>query len=357
MSCLWNSRWHLVWLWAILPSGSLAAAQQAGADGKPPSPRDEILAAFRQREESISLVEYRVREFPADENGKRVRSRRDFAEDYHIAFSQDGQRYFKGLSYDENNKLSHVSWWIEDGKKVHKISTYEGLPDAVIYIDVEDQVNTATEYQGTMNVFHWLAWPDGKPLSKLIESATKVESAAGGKVSVFVSRQRGDLDVQLDPSHGWLPESISIKHGDSIFTALTFRHEGGHWFPEGGLVTTEDPVGRPSVGFELVELKINEPSTLRLFEPLPPMEGVVVRDITIGGAIRSLPGGREAQEHLLNQYAARAIAEGVAKEPEPVPSRAIASQDPPHFPWGITVMGAGGLALLLAWRLATRRSV
>ena len=337
----------------LLGACTLGAHAQTDDPAPPSSPRDEILAAVRAAEKSVSLLEYRLVAFPAGADGKRVRSRNDYTLEIHAAFGPAGERYYKSLSYDGDRKLTNVTWSVDDGARAYEITTYDGLPDAIVAVEVRDRPDVAADAMRfpVMDTFLWLIWPEGWPLSKLIERAKSFERDPQGKVDLTAPRRRGQLDVRIDPASGWMPQRISINQGAPVISALSFRSLGGRWFPNRGTSTDPDPDAyNPYEGFELVDLKVNDPSTRELFRPPPPIEGVSVFDHKTR-RITSQPGGKPAYDRLMASYAAQA---GEVKQP--VPPEAIPSADPPGFPWGYTVMAAGAVTLVLAWRLAARRS-
>ncbi|MFO0957160.1 MAG: hypothetical protein U0800_06795 [Isosphaeraceae bacterium] len=330
---------------------SVLAPRSRAFDIDPPAIRKALEDSWR----AIRTLEVHGNEYAAESNGERATKNRLWTHTFDFHHAPGAKRALNIQYFRPDGQFDHGEDCREDGRKIYRLRPYQQHADVIDEMMVSAQTDTILSQRDMLNsLFVWCWTPAGRATHTLLGPDCRYESTRDGegRSLVRVTIPKENLTLDLDPSVGYAARHIRLGDGFQV-TATKFEQVGGVWLPMRGFCDhgrSRVPGSLHYEGFEVSQVRVNEPIPESTFTVAKPDAGVLIYDRTQGK--NRVQGGVAARtaRHKANPSLKEATGEPAKPSPTIPPIQAQGSVSP----WAIALFAASGLFLGGAWMLKSR---
>ena len=200
-----------------------------------------------------------------------------------------------------NGKRTVMESFHENGRKHFEIIKF-GETEIIDKIEISNQRNTSSKYQGSMNGLYWLMMPFGSPPFQLFDEGGKLVTVDENGESRFCVETASGVRIELDKNHDWIPKRLWTADGFFDSTATEFKRVDGHWFPMAG--KNSNPSQKPNATsrrhFRVTNIEVNKSISPKLF--LMPNPNIGTEVINKERNTVSIYGGIRARDRILEGF-------------------------------------------------------
>jgi len=197
--------------------------------------REKLTETTKRNWEKVRSLEVAGEEFTSDEVGNDP-SKGKFPRRKFLYKSAPGNRFFfRDVQISNDGSKRIISYFVEDGKFEYVVALDADKLGEPAFVRKNVQIDTSTNYKNNRNAFLSLWMPLGRPIHKLINDSTKIETL-DDVVRLRTIENGLSLIVDLDVVHNFTPSYVEIV-GSSSWKVLSFGESNGCFFPSSGLQT------------------------------------------------------------------------------------------------------------------------